>query len=143
MIKLTNYEYQWKTAEDAYENRKKKMHFKHWGDTSLEKIMGEITLEEFQNAHKLWLKLKEAFNEEAKAYEPEAYDSKLGSVGELQRREVLRSSWYDELNGEKYGDYGTMTLIIEVLHHGEKLETGTILFGSQEKEYEKRKVCIL
>jgi hypothetical protein len=81
-------------------------------------------------ANELWLKLKEAFNAEAATYDPEAYDSVLGSIGEKERREVLRSAWWNHLNGDSYGDYYVLTGIIEALHDGETLETGTIVFGS-------------
>lgn len=73
---------------------------------------------------------KVAFNKEAATYEPEAYDSKLGSVGKVERREVLRTAWWDELSEYAEDEYYDITRIIEVLHDYEKLETGRILFGS-------------
>ena len=38
--------------------------------------------------------------------------------------------WWDLFEGDKYGDYSTITRIIEMLHDGEELETGIIHFGS-------------
>lgn len=76
------------------------------------------------------MKLKDAFNAEAATYDPEAYDSNLGSVGAVDRREVLRTRWWDELSTYAEDEYDDITSIIEVLHDYEVLETGRILFGS-------------
>lgn len=130
MKKAKTYKFQWKTAEEIFENRKERMFFPCWGTGTLEEMLGEMSFEDYKNAHELWLKLEEAFNKEAETYEPEAYNSNLGSVGEVERREVCRPNWFYELDGDKYGEYGTMTSIIELLHHGEQLKTGKILFGS-------------
>ena len=97
----------------------------------------------------LWERLVTAFNEEAKTYDPETCDSILGSVGELDCREVCRPNWWKALGGEALigshnenrgmiisGDpegnenYWVITHLIEDEHHGEKLETGIIYFGS-------------
>lgn len=86
--------------------------------------------ETYRKAHELWLKLKDAFNTEASTYNPDAYDSKLGSVGKVERREVLRTRWWDELSEYSEDEYFEITSIIEVLHDHEKLDTGRILFGS-------------
>lgn len=83
-----------------------------------------------ENADKVWQKLKEMFNAEAAYYDPEDNISRLGSVGPVNRREVLRGEWWAAVGGSKYGDYKTLTSIIEEQHNGEKLETGTIIFGS-------------
>ena len=97
---------------------------------SIAELTKETNPEIYRKAHALWLKLKAAFNAEAETYDPEAYSSKLGSVGEVERREVLRSAWWDELSEYAEDEYFKITSIIEVLHHGEQLETGTIIFGS-------------
>ena len=75
------------------------------------------------------VKIKRSFNK-AEIYDHELYDSKLGSVGPKEKREVLRTMWWDFFEGDKYGDYRTITRIIEMLHDGEELETGIIHFGS-------------
>lgn len=124
------YRYEWKTAEEIIRNLHTIRYFEDWGTTSIADLTGITNPETHRKAHELWLKLKEAFNAEAAAYEPETYNSKLGSVGEKERREVMRSEWWNELNGDSYGDYGELTLIIEIMHYGEPLETGKILFGS-------------
>ena len=83
-----------------------------------------------RKAHEIWLRLRDAFNREAKGYDHELFISRLGSIGEVSRREVMRSAWWDALGGDVMGEYDTMTRIIELLHNGEQLETGTIVFGS-------------
>jgi len=75
----------------------------------------------------------------------------LGSIGEVEHREVCRPDWWSALGGEgligshsdhnrgwrrkgetddKYDDYWVITPLIEEEHQGEKLESGTIYFGS-------------
>lgn len=127
---METYNYEWQTAKEIYEHRCDKKFFKHWGKASLNDMIGEQSLEQYEKAHELWLKLKDAFNKEAKTYKPNSYNSKLGSVGQVEEREVLRSQWWEYLKGNTYGNYGILTLIIEILHHGEQLKTGKILFGS-------------
>lgn len=98
----------------------------------------------------LWERLVHAFNEEAKTYDPESYDSSLGSIGEVENREVCCPNWWKTLGGEEligsrsedrgmivsgrvddgYSDYWVITHLIEEEHDGEKLETGRIHFGS-------------
>ncbi len=128
-LKAEPYEYQWKTAEEIIANMHTVKDFAGSKGT-LADLTGVTNPETYRKAHELWLKLKAAFNAEAATYEPEAYDSKLGSVGETDRREVLRSRWWDELSEYAEDEYHDITSIIEVLHHGERLETGTIIFGS-------------
>lgn len=110
--------------------------------------------EQIRIAGILWERLVAAFNEEAKTYDPEKYDSILGSIGEVEAREVCRPNWWGALGGEEligshyenkqnrgwiskasgtapgYSDYWVITHLIEDEHHGEKLETGVIYFGS-------------
>lgn len=107
--------------------------------------------EQLKIAGILWERLKKEFNEEAKTYDPEAYDSRLGSVGEVENREVCRPDWWKALGGEKliksasenrqmfipgekltddFYDYWEITHLIEGEHYGEQLETGRITFGS-------------
>lgn len=124
------YRYEWTTADEIIRNLHTIRYFAGWGTTTVAELTGIENPETHKKAYALWLKLKEAFNAEASDYEPEAYNSRLGSVGEVERREVLRSEWWETLNGDSYGDYGELTLIIEVMHNGETLETGKILFGS-------------
>lgn len=82
-------------------------------------------------AEKLWEKLKEAFNAEAATYDPKAYNSELGSIGPVERREVCRPNWWKYLRGDSFGaSYSEVTEMIEREHHGERLATGVILFGS-------------
>jgi hypothetical protein len=48
----------------------------------------------------LWERLAMAFNEEAETYDPESYSSILGSIGDVERREVCRPNWWKDLGGE-------------------------------------------
>lgn len=127
---MAKYNYQWQTIEEILNNKDNKVTFRGWRETTLREISDDATDKDFQNAHNLWLKLKDEFNKEAIDYDSEACDSLLGSVGDLEEREVLRSDWWRLLEGNQYGDYRTITRIIEVLHDGEKLEAGIIYFGS-------------
>lgn len=106
--------------------------------------------EQARIAEILWGRLVVAFNEEAKTYDPESYTSILGSVGDVDRREVCRPQWWKALGGEAliqshsedrgmiingkvddgFDDYWQITHLIEEAHYGEQLETGKILFGS-------------
>ena len=123
------YGYEWKTADDIIAHLNERRYFLGWGETTLAEHFG--TDKEFYiKADELWQKLKAAFNKEAKHYDPETNYSKLGSIGEVERREVLRTTWWDFLGGDELGDYYSLTAVIEMLHHGEQLETGTIIFGS-------------
>jgi len=125
------YAYEWNTPEDIIANRNTKRKFGGWGDyNTLNKIADNPTEQECEFAHALWLKLKAAFNKEARHYDPETNMSRLGSIGEKSDREVMRSAWWDKLDGDRYGDYDRLTRIIEALHGGEQLETGRITFGS-------------
>ena len=124
------YNYEWKTAEEVIANINTQIKWSKNMACSIAELTGETNPETYRKAHALWLKLKDAFNAEAKTYDPEAYSSKLGSVGEVERREVLRSAWWDELSEYAEYEYYKITSIIEILHHGEQLETGTIIFGS-------------
>lgn len=133
-MKTKNYEYEWTTADEILANKDQKRNFPGWGEMTLAGIAGfggrTVKTDDYKNAHELWLKLKEAFNTEAATYEPEAYNSELGSIGAVEQREVMRSAWWELLDGDNYGEYRVLTSIIEALHHGEKLETGEIIFGS-------------
>lgn len=124
------YNHEWKTAEDVIANINTPIKWTRNMVCSIAELTKETNPESYRKAHTLWLKLKDAFNAEAKTYDPEAYSSKLGSVGEVGRREVLRSAWWDELSEYAEDEYHKITSIIEILHHGEQLETGTIIFGS-------------
>ena len=96
------------------------------------------TKKERELADKLWELLKTAFNEEAEHYvqaefHPFTWQSKLGSIGPIESREVMRSAWWDYLEaGKLFGEenYDRLTRIIEREHCGEQLETGKISFGS-------------
>ena len=124
------YNYEWKTAEEVIANINTQIKWSKHMVCSIAELTKETNPEIYRKAHALWLKLKAAFSAEAETYDPEAYSSKLGSVGEVERREVLRSAWWDELSEYAEDEYFKITSIIEVLHHGEQLETGTIIFGS-------------
>ena len=124
------YNYEWKTAEEVIANINTQIKWSKHMVCSIAELTKETNPEIYRKAHALWLKLKAAFNAEAETYDPEAYSSKLGSIGEVERREVLRSAWWDELSEYAEDEYFKITSIIEVLHHGEQLETGTIIFGS-------------
>lgn len=130
MTTIKTYKYQWKTAEEVIANMNTVVKFPTFGVGSVAKKTGVTNPETYRKAHELWLKLKDAFNAEAATYNPEAYDSHLGSVGKVERREVLRSRWWDELSTYAEAEYDDITSIIEVLHDYEVLETGRILFGS-------------
>jgi hypothetical protein len=107
--------------------------------------------EQIRIADILWRRLVEEFNAEAKTYDSENPQSRLGSVGKINRREVCRPDWWKTLGGEKliqssydgnrgvisnrkagdgFEDYWEITHIIEGEHQGEHLETGIISFGS-------------
>lgn len=124
------YNYEWKTAEEIIANIHTAL---LWGKRveTLAEITGVEDEQLYRKAHALWLKLKAAFNEEAVTYDPEAYDSRLGSVGSKECREVLRTRWWDELSNYGEDDYYDITRIIECLHHGEKLETGIIYLAAK------------
>ena len=124
------YNYEWETADEVIANINTPIKWSRHMVCSIAELTKETNPEIYRKAHALWLKLKVAFNAEAETYDPEAYSSKLGSVGEVERREVLRSAWWDELSEYAEDEYFKITSIIEVLHHGEQLETGTIIFGS-------------
>ena len=127
---VKNYNYEWQTDEEIVANAHTKMSFHGREETTLADIIGTDDAEVFRQAHKLWLKLKEAFNREGADYDPALCNSILGSVGSKEYREVMRSLWWAALNGDEYGDYDQLTAIIEMLHDGEDLQTGTIQFGS-------------
>lgn len=124
------YKYEWKTAEEVIANMNTVVKFPTFGVGSVAGKTGVTNPETYRKAHELWLKLKDAFNAEAATYNPEAYNSNLGSVGKVERREVLRTRWWDELSDYGESEYYDITSIIEVLHDYEVLETGRILFGS-------------
>ena len=121
---------EWRDGGEAVRNKNRERVFGGWGVTTLANIISEAADQDYENAHSLWLKLKEAFNKEAKHYDPETNSSRLGSIGDKSEREVMRSMWWQKLDGDKYGDYEIITRIIELLHGGEQLETGVIVFGS-------------
>jgi len=124
------YNYEWTHAEDIVANKHTERKFRGWGVSTLHKITG-ATDQEYRVAHGLWLKLMQTFNDEAAGYiRGDHTTSKLGSIGEVDEREVCRSNWWDALGGDENGDYDKLTRIIEILHQGETLETGTISFGS-------------
>ena len=123
------YNYEWKTVEDILAHLDEKRYFIGWGATTLAEHFG-TDKEIYIKADKAWQRLKEAFNKEAKHYDPETNYSRLGSIGDVSKREVLRSVWWDAIGGAEFGDYYQIIAIVEMLHHGEQLETGTIIFGS-------------
>lgn len=127
---MKKYNYEWKTLNDILENKKTLINFRGYRETSLDEITDGATDNDYKVAHELWLKLKDAFNAEAEIYNNKMYQSKIGSVGPIDKREVLRSMWWDFVDGDSHGDYRKITGIIEMLHDGEKLETGAIYFGS-------------
>ena len=127
---VKNYNYEWQTDEEIVANAHTKRSFHGREETTLADIIGTDDAEVFRQAHKSWLKLKEAFNREGADYDPALCNSILGSVGSKECREVMRSLCWAALNGDEYGDYDQLTAIIEMLHDGEDLQTGTIRFGS-------------
>lgn len=132
--KAETYNFEWTTEEAVIANMNTPRIFRGWSaePMTLAQITGTTSEQNYSMAHALWLKLKDAFNAEAKDYKADCstYRSALGSVGEIDRREVCRSDWWNTLDGDRYGDYDKLTLIIEILHSGEQLETGKISFGS-------------
>ena len=129
-LTVKTYTYEWETADEIIANMNTKVKFPTYGIGTLAGITGVTNPDTYRKAHELWLKLKAAFNAEAAGYNPDLFFSRLGSVGKVDRREVLRSAWWELLDGDSYGDYDELTRIIEILHGNEKLETGRILFGS-------------
>lgn len=126
-VQAKEYHYEWQTAEQQIAN----IHTQRRFGGSVASISDYTEDPEVvKKAHEIWLRLRDAFNKEGKAYDPELFISRLGSVGEVSRREVMRSAWWETMGGDALGDYDTLTGIIELLHHGEELETGTIIFGS-------------
>ena len=121
------YNYEWKTAEEVIANINTQIKWSKHMVCSIAELTKETNPETYRKAHALWLKLKDAFNAEAKTYNPEAYSSKLGSVGKVERREVLRSAWWDELSEYSEEEYSDITSIIEILHHGEKLDRKSVV----------------
>ncbi len=130
VVKMINYNYEWKTLDEILKNKKTKVSFRGYSETSLDEITDGASNKDYKIAHELWLKLKEAFNKEAEIYDHELYQSKLGSIGPKEKREVLRTMWWDFVEGDKHGDYRKIISIIEMLHDGEELESGIIYFGS-------------
>lgn len=129
MEQVKRYNYEWKTADEVIAHLHEKRDFAGWGIETLAELCGTDE-ESYRKADTLWQRLRAAFNKEAEHYDPETNYSKLGSVGDKARREVLRTEWWDVVKGDELGDYSQLTTIIEVLHNGEQLETGVILFGS-------------
>ena len=123
-----DYHYEWNTAEEIIANMNTLRRFNGYGTLALAEICANP--DDIRKAHELWIRLRDAFNREGKAYAPTLFDSKLGSIGDVNRREVLRSAWWETTRGDELGDYDTLTQIVELLHNGETLETGTIIFGS-------------
>ena len=140
--KVEKYDYSWDTPEKIIENIHTVREFPSWSKKTLAEISGTDNPEVYRVAHELWLKLKDAFNAEAEWYDENLCDSDqeaywddygyLGSVGPVEEREVMRGAWFDTVDEDgKYAKlYEPLTSIIEALHHHEKLETGTIFFGS-------------
>ena len=100
------YNYEWKTADEIIANMNTLRRFSGYGTASVAEISDDP--DTIRKAHELW----------------------LGSIGDVTRREVMRSAWWETLGGDALGDYNTLTALIELLHNGEQLETGTIIFGS-------------
>lgn len=118
-------------TDEALVKRLLKVPFQHphYNTITIAELMRVSDPKVYLKAHELWLKLKEAFNDEAPFYAKYG-SSVLGSIGSVDRREVLRGNWWGVLDGNKYGNYRDLTCIIEYLHCGEQLETGVIIFGS-------------
>lgn len=125
---VKEYGYEWDTLEKVLENLNTERRFVCYGVTTLSRITDDP--KDYRIADELWQRLKRKFNAEAATYKPNAYNSKLGSVGKKEDREVMRSAWWYEIKGDEIGDYDKHTTIIEMLHDGEMLETGRIRFGS-------------
>ena len=79
MKNIKTYKYEWTTAEEVIANMDTVVKFPTFGVGSVAKKTGVTNPETYRKAHELWLKLKDAFNAEAATYDPEAYDSNLGS----------------------------------------------------------------
>lgn len=62
--KVKTYNYEWQTEEEIVANAHTKMSFHGREETTLADIIGTDNADVFRQAHKLWLKLKEAFNKE-------------------------------------------------------------------------------
>jgi len=131
---MKNYNYEWKTVNDIISNLDTKVVFRDWDNevVTLREIFRRFestdVLKDVKYTHSIWLKIKNAFNEEASSYDENAFDSVLQSTGSVCRREISSSKCWDLFGGDDYGDYSIIAAIIGILHHGEELETGTILF---------------
>ena len=83
---VKNYNYEWQTDEEIVANAHTKRSFHGREETTLADIIGTDDAEVFRQAHKSWLKLKEAFNREGADYDPALCNSILGSVGSKECR---------------------------------------------------------
>ena len=61
---MINYNYEWKTLDEIIKNKKTKVCFRGYSETSLDEITDGASNKDYKIAHELWLKLKEAFNKE-------------------------------------------------------------------------------
>ena len=87
--KVKTYNYEWQTEEEIVANAHTKMSFHGREETTLSDIIGTDNADVFRQAHKLWLKLKEAFKKEGVGYNPALCDSLLCSVGSKECREAM------------------------------------------------------
>jgi len=133
---MKNYNCQWKTVNDIISNLDTKVVFKEWDNevVTLREIFKRFesidVLKDLEHAHAVWLKINNAFNEEASSYDENAFDSVLQSTGFVCRREIFSSKCWELFGGDKFGDYSIIAAMIGILHHSEGLETGKILFCS-------------
>ena len=63
---MINYNYESENLDEILGNKKTKVYFKGYGETSLDEITDGASDKNYKAAHELWLKLKDAFNAEAK-----------------------------------------------------------------------------
>ena len=112
-----------------------------WNDLYLAKQMFDVLAEEFNREAKDYFESEEVecdfhygdFNDDCIRCYISSFDSKLGSCGKVEEREVCRDYWYNyvcnKLNLNK-DNYYYLTDIIEMMYDGIQLETGKIYFGS-------------
>ena len=133
---MKNYNYEWKTINDIISNLDTKVVFKEWDNevVMLREIFRRFestdVLKDVENAQVVWLRIKNAFNEETSSYDENAFDSVLQSTDSVSRREVSSSKCWELFGGDEFGEYSIIAAMIGILHHGEGLETGTMLFCS-------------
>ena len=70
---------------------------------------------DIENAHAIYLNIKNAFNEEASSYDANAFNSVLKSTDHASRRKVSSSKSWEFFGGADYEDYSIIAAVIGIL----------------------------